>query len=71
VHRILYPVGIVFKGSGFHINDYRKADKVEKADEGEKEKVAEKKPETVEKTKETAPAASDTKQSATKDLPGH
>ena len=24
VTRLLYPVGIVFKGSGFHINDYRK-----------------------------------------------
>lgn len=22
VRRLLYPVGIVFKGSGFHINDY-------------------------------------------------
>ena len=27
VARVLYPVGIVFKGSGFHINDYRKPDK--------------------------------------------
>lgn len=27
VRRILYPVGIVFKGSGFHINDYKKPDK--------------------------------------------
>lgn len=26
--KLLYPVGIVFKGSGFHINDYRKADKL-------------------------------------------
>lgn len=24
VKKMLYPVGIVFKGSGFHINDYRK-----------------------------------------------
>lgn len=24
VKKLLYPVGIVFKGSGFHINDYRK-----------------------------------------------
>ena len=27
VVRMLYPVGIVFKGSGFHINDYRKPEK--------------------------------------------
>ena len=27
VKRMLYPVGIVFKGSGFHINDYRKPQK--------------------------------------------
>jgi len=27
VRRLLYPVGIVFKGSGFHINDYRKESK--------------------------------------------
>lgn len=24
VKRLLYPVGIVFKGSGFHVNDYGK-----------------------------------------------
>lgn len=24
VRRLLYPVGVVFKGPGFHINDYRK-----------------------------------------------
>lgn len=27
VRRLLYPVGIVFKGSGFHINDYRTPEK--------------------------------------------
>lgn len=27
VRRMLYPVGIMFKGSGFHINDYRKPEK--------------------------------------------
>jgi len=27
VRRLLYPVGIVFKGSGFHVNDYRKPEK--------------------------------------------
>ncbi|HEY3282437.1 MAG TPA: FmdB family zinc ribbon protein [Armatimonadota bacterium] len=24
VRRVLFPTGIIFKGSGFHINDYRK-----------------------------------------------
>ena len=32
VKRLLYPVGIVFKGSGWHINDYRKPEKPETAD---------------------------------------
>ena len=27
VKRLLYPVGVVFKGSGWHINDYRKPEK--------------------------------------------
>lgn len=27
IRKIMFPVGIVFKGSGFHINDYRKPDK--------------------------------------------
>lgn len=27
VRKVLHPVGIVFKGSGFHINDYRKPEK--------------------------------------------
>ena len=27
VRKLLFPVGIVFKGSGFHINDYRKPEK--------------------------------------------
>jgi putative FmdB family regulatory protein len=26
VRRLLYPVGILFKGPGFHITDYRKSD---------------------------------------------
>ncbi|MBI2842958.1 MAG: zinc ribbon domain-containing protein [Armatimonadetes bacterium] len=24
VRKVLFPVGILFKGSGFHVNDYRK-----------------------------------------------
>ncbi len=27
VKKLLFPVGIVFKGSGFHINDYKKPEK--------------------------------------------
>jgi putative FmdB family regulatory protein len=27
VRKVMFPVGIVFKGSGFHINDYRKPEK--------------------------------------------
>ncbi|HAH85987.1 MAG TPA: FmdB family transcriptional regulator [Armatimonadetes bacterium] len=26
VKRLLYPVGIVFKGAGFHVNDYPKCE---------------------------------------------
>jgi putative FmdB family regulatory protein len=26
LRKILYPVGIAFKGSGFHVNDYRRPD---------------------------------------------
>jgi putative FmdB family regulatory protein len=26
VRKILFPVGIMFKGSGFHVNDYGKSD---------------------------------------------
>jgi predicted nucleic acid-binding Zn ribbon protein len=34
VKRLLYPVGIVFKGSGWHINDYRKPEKGGNSEEG-------------------------------------
>ena len=33
VKRLLYPVGVVFKGSGWHITDYRKPEKSEKTGE--------------------------------------
>ena len=38
VRRVLFPVGIVFKGSGFHINDYPKsgAKKPSSGDNGKK-----------------------------------
>jgi predicted nucleic acid-binding Zn ribbon protein len=46
VRRLLYPVGILFKGPGFHITDYRKSEKPSsesksESDSGKKEeKVA-------------------------------
>lgn len=46
VRRLLYPVGILFKGPGFHVTDYRKSDSSSSdsksdSDEGKKdEKVA-------------------------------
>lgn len=50
VRRLLYPVGIVFKGSGFHVNDYRKSEKTD--GNGRKEAKSESKP-----VKEPAEAA--------------
>jgi predicted nucleic acid-binding Zn ribbon protein len=31
VRKVFRPVGIIFKGSGFHVNDYRKPEKKEAA----------------------------------------
>lgn len=42
VRKLLYPVGIVFKGSGFHITDYRKPEK--SGDNGHKETKTESTP---------------------------
>ncbi len=44
VRRLLYPVGILFKGPGFHITDYRKSDKSssESKSEGDSSKKEEK-----------------------------
>ena len=36
VKRLLYPVGIVFKGSGWYINDSRAPEKSEKSDSADK-----------------------------------
>lgn len=47
LRKMLFPVGIVFKGSGFHINDYKKTEK--KDDNGSKPK-SESTKETVEST---------------------
>ena len=38
VKRLLYPVGVVFKGSGWYINDSRKPDTSEQADSSSQEK---------------------------------
>ncbi|MDO8585857.1 MAG: zinc ribbon domain-containing protein [Armatimonadota bacterium] len=35
VRKVMFPVGIVFKGSGFHINDYRKPDKSSAGEDSE------------------------------------
>ncbi len=43
VKRLLYPVGVVFKGSGWYINDSRKPDPAEKAEKAEKSEQGEKK----------------------------
>lgn len=53
VKRLLYPVGIVFKGSGWYINDSRGPDK----GESESPKPAESKTETKTETKSDAPAS--------------
>lgn len=52
VRKVLYPVGIVFKGSGFHINDYAKP--------GKKDGDKETKPDEPKPSKEPTKAA-DTK----------
>ena len=51
LRRLLYPVGIVFKGSGFHVNDYARAGAKEptesaSAKEGSGEKKGDDKAET-------------------------
>jgi len=60
VHRVMQPVGVIFKGSGFYQTDYRSSDyhAAAKKDSG----AAESKPSTESKTekaekKETKPAA--------------
>ena len=40
VKRLLYPVGIVFKGSGWYINDSRKPDTSETADKAAADKAS-------------------------------
>ena len=48
VARILFPVGVVFKGSGFHVNDYpnSRSSTAVKTEEPKAETKTETKPET-------------------------
>ena len=63
VKRLLYPVGIVFKGTGWYINDSRAPEKTEKSDSAEKSEKTEKSEpaaassESSGETKTAAPAA--------------
>ena len=60
VTRLLFPVGIVFKGSGFHVNDYPSS-KSSVGDNGKKpeDKTDTKKDDKTDTKKETTPAAKD------------
>lgn len=63
VKRLLYPVGVVFKGSGWYINDSRKPDPAEKAEKADKSEQSDKKTDSgTDKAADTKPA-SDTKPS--------
>ena len=44
VRRLLYPVGILFRGSGFHVNDYRKPERKREDEGNAPENVASKEP---------------------------
>jgi predicted nucleic acid-binding Zn ribbon protein len=57
LRRLIYPVGIAFKGSGFHVNDYGKNGKkvgAEKASDNGSEPKAEGKTETTTESKADA-----------------
>jgi predicted nucleic acid-binding Zn ribbon protein len=67
IKRLLYPVGIVFKGSGWYINDSRKPEKTSETDGPAKtDNAAETKPASdataTKETKETKPAAPSAKE---------
>ena len=49
--KLLFPVGIVFKGSGFHVNDYPSSSRTSTSDSPERESAST-------KTGKEAPAAS-------------
>ncbi len=60
VTRLLFPVGIVFKGSGFHINDYPSSGARSSSGNGKKtESRSETKPEAKSESKETTTASKD------------
>ena len=64
VHRILYPVGVLFKGSGFYINDSRaSSDGKSGADSGAEAPAAEGKPAET-KTESEPKAQADAKSEA-------
>jgi len=60
VRKILYPVGIAFKGEGFYVNDYKKSSGGGKSESSSttESKSTESKPAT--DTKPAAPAATST-----------
>lgn len=59
VNRLFYPVGIVFKGSGFHVTDYGRGNGRSASSPREKEKAKS----GVEKTDEGGSSALDTDES--------
>jgi predicted nucleic acid-binding Zn ribbon protein len=63
VKRLLYPVGVVFKGSGWYINDSRKPDPAEKAESKPAESKAESKTESNDAKAETKPTTSEKSES--------
>ncbi len=58
VKKMIFPVGIAFKGSGFHINDYKRSDTSGKVDKVEKSEKKEPSPaaETITKAAEKVEA---------------
>lgn len=60
VKRLLYPVGVVFKGSGWYITDSRKPEKNGDGDSAKPESKSESKTETKAETKNGDSAAADT-----------
>jgi putative FmdB family regulatory protein len=57
VKRLIQPVGVMFKGSGFHINDYKATTAPAESSEKAPEKAAEKSESTPAATPAPAPAA--------------
>ena len=68
VKRLLYPVGIVFKGTGWYINESRPAEKTEKSETAAKDERADTKTESgaEAKTDSKADAPSESKPTETK-----